>query len=395
MLRSLLTFVPGLGVSAILGGCGAVVSDSPDAGTAVDASAIDALVVDASNPACGDGRRDPGEVCFGTPIIITGNDVTYDGHLADLDGDGDLDLVYLIGDQYKFHPQNQGQFAATGLDGPTTFARHAVSIDLGGSERVELIDAGDQGISTWGIGANGYVLLGQSPQSSPVTAMTVANVTGGAAPNVVAIYGNSLVLGTYGADLRLTAINAASPVGGRDVTAGRLDSDALADVVVAGGQGVLVYRGMPSGLGSTINTPQQTETDAVAIGDIDNDRIADIVFAVRGASGQLGVMRGAGGAAYLAPTTTTVADLAKVLDSADIDGDGRADVIAARVATGTNAVLVALGQADGTLGEPVALPIASVVSYLRADADFNGDGAPDLVTTDINTQTMVILPSNP
>jgi hypothetical protein len=106
-------------------------------------------------------------------------------------------------------------------------------------------------------------------------------------------------------------------------------------------------------------------------------------------------MRGVGGAAYLAPTNTTVADLAPVLESADIDGDGRADVIAARVATGTNAVLVALGQADGTLAEPVALPIASVVSYLRADADFNGDGAPDLVTTDINTQTMVILPSNP
>lgn len=106
-------------------------------------------------------------------------------------------------------------------------------------------------------------------------------------------------------------------------------------------------------------------------------------------------MRGVGGAAYLAPTTTTVADLAPVLESADIDGDGRADVIAARVATGTSAVLVALGQAGGTLAEPLALPIASVASYLRAEADFNRDGAPDLVTTDINTQTMVILPSNP
>ena len=38
---------------------------------------------------------------------------------------------------------------------------------------------------------------------------------------------------------------------------------------------------------------------------------------------------------------------------------------------------VALGQADGTLAEPVVLPIASVVSYLRADADFNGDATPD------------------
>ena len=386
--------VPGLLLAGVLGGCGSVQS-TPDAGASDDAATGDAPTADAAPAVCGDGTRAPGEACYGTPILFSASDVTFDAHLADQDGDGDLDLVYLIGDEYKFHIQSQGQFAPVHINGPTTFSRFAVSIDLGGTSRLELVDAGDQGLSTWGVGPgmNGYVALGQTTQTGTVAAMTVANVTGGATPNVIALYGNQIVVGSYDAALRMTSINGSSPQGARHLTAGRLDSDALADIVVATSAGVLAYRG--GALNQTVQTARQAATDRVAIGDVDNDGVPDIVFAAAGANGQLGVMRGAGGAAFLAPTTINVPNLAPVIAIADIDGDGRADVLGARTVAGSNAVLIALGQADGTLATPIEVPIAAVVNYLRVDGDFNGDGVPDLVATDSNAQVVTIFPSRP
>lgn len=369
--------------------CGSVKS-TPDAGVTADAA-----LVDAAPAACGDGRRDPGEVCFATAIIVTSTDVTYDAHLADQDGDGDLDLVYLIGDEYKFHLQNQGQFAPVAVNGPTTFGRFAASIDLGGSPRLELIDAGDGAISTWGVGTgqNGYASLGMTNQTGQVRAMAIANVTGGATPNVIALYGTTIVVGTFNAQLQLTSANGSSPNNARSLVAGRIDADNLADIAVAAGGGVLVFRG--GALNQTVTTAQQAQTDAVALGDIDHDQIVDIGFAVAGVNGQLGVLRGVGGAAFLAPTTQTVANLGPVLASADIDGDGLADLIGARTAAGAHAVLVALGQPDGSVGVPTALPIATAANYVRVDGDFNNDGVPDIVVTDTNNQTVVVLPSNP
>lgn len=402
-MRELIWLVgSGLVLSLPLAGCGNVKNTGTDGGAGGDAAVGDASGVDGGSDAalamCGNGLREPGEVCYGQAIILNSNDVTYDAHLADMDGDGDLDVVYLIGDQYKFHPQNAGQFAATGLDGPTTFSRYAVARDLGGTARAELVDVGDQAISVWGFGSNGFVALGSAAAptgSGTAKGMGLGHITGGAAPNVVALYGNSVVLGTFDASLRLTATVVANPNSPRDVTVGRLDGDALGDIVVAGGAGVLLYRGMNGGVAQTTVTGQTASTDAVVVGDVDNDGIADLAFAVAGTAGQLGVMLGVGGAAFVAPQTRSSANLAPVLEAADVDGDGRADVVGARTQSGANAVLVALGQADGTLAEPVALPIATQANYLRAEADFNGDGAPDLVATDTNAQTIVILPSNP
>lgn len=376
-------------------GCGSVKSK-----TQADAAVTTDAMVDAAPAECGDGRRDPGEVCFGQPIVLVGNDVTYDAHLADEDGDGDLDLVYLIGDQYKVFPQQGGQFAGVALDGPTTFSTYARSLELGGSARLELVDAGDQGISTWrrNAGNTAYELINTAapPANTTLRAFGMGKVTGSPLPNPVGVYTNNLVVGTYNTQLILTTVPATTVQGTvRALDIAKIDADAFEDVAIATSNGVVVYRGTTGGVQSVTLTPQTASTDGVAIGDIDDDDIADIAYAVAGATGQVGVMRGVGGAAFLAPLTQTVADLGDVLDTGDVDGDGRVDVIVSRAKTGANAVLVMLGKMDGSLADPIALPVSAPIDYLRCEADFNGDGAPDCVTTDINSQNMIILPSNP
>jgi hypothetical protein len=380
---------------ALLAGCGEV-SVKPDAPPGGDGPDIDAFVA-----RCGDGARSPGEVCYDTAITRLGSDVTMDGHLADVDGDGDKDLIYLIGDQFKFHIQDNGLFSETALDGPTTFALHAVTADLGGDAAVELISAGDGvagapgEILVFQRAGTGYNVTGALNVNVPARAVELAPVTGGARPNLVALYQSSVIVATFDQNLRLTQNSGTSLLNGRDLAVGAIDEDALADVVVAAPNGVLLFRGTANGLGAVTNTPQNGATDGVAICDLDNDGKNDIVFTIAGTAGQIGVMKSVGGGAFAAARVINVGDLGKHVECTDVDGDGRADVIASRIATGTNAVLVALAAADGTLGTPMPLPIAIAPDYLNATVDFNGDGVPDIVTTNINTQTIAILPSKP
>lgn len=380
-------------------GCGSVSAKQPDAGVSDDVMQVqeDAPRV----AACGDGIRDPGEVCYGQAFVHVGSDVTKDGQLVDEDGDGDLDLVYLIGDQYKVVPQQGGQFAGTAVDGPTTYGDFFRAIDLGGSTRLELIDAGFESMSTWrrNTANTGYELINTATAvaNAELRAFGAGKVMGGALPNLVGIYGLTIYLGTYNGSLQLSLANAGSVQGTvSSLDIGPLDADTLEDVVIAGTNGVVVYRGMSSGsLNSATATPQTAATDYVVVGDIDNDNINDLAFAVAGTSGQVGTMRGVGGAAFLGAATKTVANLGKPLDVADIDGDGYTDVIAARAQTGAHALLVLLGKADGTLADPVALPVAAPIDYIHCDADYNGDSTPDCVTTDWSGQNVIVLPSNP
>jgi hypothetical protein len=356
---------------------------------------------DATPAACGDGTRSPGEVCYGTAITILANDVAFDAHLADVDGDGDQDLVYLIGDQFKFNIQDNGTFSGAALDGPTTFARFATSANLGGNNAVELISAGDGSAAAPGEivsfqrNGSGYNVTGSLNVNTAAFAVALAPVTGGAVPNLVALYQNTVVVGAYDANLRLTQLNGGSVQQARDLAVGLIDEDTKADVVVAAANGVILFRGTANGLGAITNTPQNAATDAVAICDLDNDGKNDIVYAIAGTAGQIGLMKSVGGGAFASPVVTAVGDLGPHLECADVDGDGRADVIATRIATGTNAVLVALTAADGTLGSLTPLPLAIPPDYLNATVDFNRDGVPDIVATNINAQTIAILPSAP
>ena len=370
-------------------------------GKVVDGAAADAGAADGSGPPdatarCGDGHRDPGEVCYGTPIPITGKDVVYDAHLADVDGDGNLDLVYTISDQLVFHPQNRGQFAAAGLDGPTVTGTHALALQLNASAAAELVVAGNPAINAYARSdAGDYARIATLTTTTDCSALASGKITGGALPDITTLYDSAIHVARFDANLNLVEVGGGSASGGSDLAVGTLVSDTFADVVVAGRTGVTFLRGGATGLGPINNTPQTAPTDAVALGDIDGDHKVDIAFVEAGATGRLGTMLAVGSGGFLMPTGMAIDNIAGVLETADLDGDGHADFITARKQTGNNAVLVALGLPDGTLAAPVILPISIAPDYLRVDADFNGDGINDIVVTDIHRQTIMILPSTP
>lgn len=80
----------------------------------------------------------------------------------------------------------------------------------------------------------------------------------------------------------------------------------------------------------------------------------------------------------------------------DFNGDGKPDVALGFVSTGgTDSVVILAGNGDGTLTPLTAAPAATSggISSLKM-GDFNGDGIPDLVLTDTNTDAFTVFLNN-
>lgn len=111
------------------------------------------------------------------------------------------------------------------------------------------------------------------------------------------------------------------------------------------------------------------------------------------------VMRGSGGYAWLLPGRSDgtfdkeVAILASNFfisssEIGDLNADGRVDVVFADVAT--NAIIVLLGEGNGTFRPPVLTQLADPPTNI-AIGNFDGDGVPDLVFRSFATSSFTVM----
>jgi hypothetical protein len=367
------------GVCALLlaTGCG-VVKPIPDAMSPPDAAIK-----------CNDGVRAPGEVCFGS-IVLTQTATVIDAQLADADDDGDLDLGFVLGDKLAVQLQHAGTFGTpiTGMmPRPSTFL---VVRDLNGDRKADFIAVGPGGptdLETF----QGDGLGGEQPAYVNRTAgvshgLAMANIDGAGPDELVQFDDAKVQVWSVkpGAEIDpLVSVDSAGLTAG---AAGRVDDDALADVVIAVPGGVVLRRGGVLGLGAAEPVGVTASVTALAIGDVDGDGKPDVVYAT---DGMVGVMRGNGAGGFTAAPTKAIPGAGKLLALADIDGDGRADVISPNGAM----LEIALGQPDGSLGELHEIALPGKPDFIHADMDVNGDHAPDIVVT--SGMTITILTSQP
>jgi CSLREA domain-containing protein len=151
----------------------------------------------------------------------------------------------------------------------------------------------------------------------------------------------------------------------RGIAAADLNHDGAIDLVVGSESeaAVRVFIGHGDGTFAAA-VPYQTPSPpfGVAAADLNGDGHPDLVAA----SGQVAVLLGTGDGGFLPARTFAAAGTDVVV--ADMDGDGRADVVT------SGAVLLSNG--DGTLQTGTSL---GVVGVSVAVADLNGDGRPDVV----------------
>ncbi|MEV6580416.1 FG-GAP-like repeat-containing protein [Streptomyces sp. NPDC051582] len=163
----------------------------------------------------------------------------------------------------------------------------------------------------------------------------------------------------------------------------------------------------PTAFGTAVNLDNDGRgSSAVAIGDLDEDGTPDLVTAIR-AEG-LGVFLGSGGGSfgavtkYAAPRTVSSVFLGTAVIR-DVNGDGHEDVISQE--SRGSVALVWLGDGSGALGAGAAVQLNPTpgcdtsgdnpcVARFPTDVavgDFDGDGTPDLATSNANTNNVSVV----
>jgi len=132
---------------------------------------------------------------------------------------------------------------------------------------------------------------------------------------------------------------------------------------------------------------------SLAIADVNGDNKPDLIIAGCGpvsttclnlTNSTVGILLGNGNGDFQPPVTYDSGSVdATSVAVADLNGDGKPDVVVAHVCDycteGTGTVGILLGNGDGSLGSPVTYGSGGFVATSVAIQDVNGDGKPDLL----------------
>jgi FG-GAP-like repeat len=170
------------------------------------------------------------------------------------------------------------------------------------------------------------------------------------------------------------------------VALGDVNRDGHLDAIVGGGSNVLVMLGDGSGaFASPSLFPTGVGSAPVIVADLDADGAPDLVFAT-GAS--LGVLHNLGSGTF-APVVTYDVPLIRMIATADVNNDGKLDVLTSysTVMDSDGSISVLLGSGDGTLGSATTFTAGLGASSITP-TDLDGDGNVDLVVANDGTFDM-------
>lgn len=276
--------------------------------------------------------------------------------------------------------------------------------DLDGNGQIDLAAANEQGNSIsifLGRGDGTFQHLGDFATGEYPTGGAIADLNrDGIADIVTADYhGNSVsVLLGVGDGTFLSAYHYPTRPGAEtsNLAVGDLDGDGNLDVVATNplAGSASIFRGRPDGtLAPAVDTPVRQGASApfsAAIADFDGDGKNDL--AIADMRGLAIVVRLGNGDGTFGPEVAyrDGGTPAYILIAGDVDLDGKVDLICAN--RGSSDVSVLLGRGDGTFADPILSSTgAGTGPYSIAIADFNLDGVPDLVTANYLSSTASVL----
>jgi hypothetical protein len=124
---------------------------------------------------------------------------------------------------------------------------------------------------------------------------------------------------------------------------------------------------------------------SVAIGDFTDDGIPDVATAGR----MIDILPGLGDGTFAAPINHSVnSNGMTAVAAADFNEDGKLDIVTSD--PGTGAVIVLLGNGNGTLGPPI-YHAAGLSPGAVTVADFNADGQPDVMVANAGSNRVSVL----
>lgn len=236
----------------------------------------------------------------------------------------------------------------------------------------------------------------------PRAALIAADIDGDSRPELVTsnpVNNNLSVLRNLGSMNFASAVNTGV---GRDpsaLTAVDLTGDGRLEVVVAnrGDNTISVLRNQNGILLGPTNPPVGVRPTAVAAGDFNGDGRIDLVVTNEGQFSEpqpdtATILLNNGNAVFAAPQTVTVGVNPQAVTVNDLNLDGRPDLAIANygidAATSTTAVLLATGS--GTFAAPL-LYAGGTGPIAIATADLEGNGRPDMVIANFASSSLSLL----
>jgi hypothetical protein len=368
--------------------------------------------------------------------------------VADVNGDGKPDLVVANGCVESTCSTNGDGAAGVLLgNGDGTF-QAAVTYDSGGfsPESVAIADVNGDGkpdliVANWcaSINSNGgcstdgvvSVLIGNGDGTfqTAVTydtggfetlSVAVADVNGDGKPDVLVANvcasetncNNGIVgvlLGNGDGTFQTAVTYGSGGHTAESVAVADVNGDGKPDLVVAnqcvdsscstdGAAGVLLGNGDGTFQAAVTYDSGGLLSDSIAVADVNGDGKPDLVVAnacgstiiqycdpQRGANGTVGVLLGNGDGTFQPAVTYDTDCTAESVAVADVNGDGKPDLVVAGCSVNvcSNGVAsILLGNGDGTFQAPVSYSASGWGEFSVVATDVNGDGIPDVVVAD-------------
>lgn len=323
--------------------------------------------------------------------------------LADLDGDGRTDVAVACARarEVAFHFGNgRGGFgdgiALVANDSPYRL----ISGDLNRDGRSDLVYSHAIGITVMlGRGDATFDTTTYLPPMPAVRAgeLLIDDYDRDGRPDLLVtepsgFMGGAMLYRGVGGGRLAAAVATAHFTAGESAALGDLDGDGLSDLVLDGGNTGYMYGAKGNGRGGFTKmeqfAPIYAEFTDLKLADLDHDGKLDLV-SLRN-RGAIAVMKGQGNGAFSAAVEYPTVQIMQSFQLADLDEDGNLDMIWANNSIYVRSISVRMGQHGGTFG-PIRSYEAGTGSWNVAVADLDQDGRLDVVTTNSSSNTITVL----
>ena len=328
---------------------------------------------------------------------------------ADVNGDGRMDLIcanQVDSTLTVLTNTGSGNFVSAGTNAVGNGPNMAAAADVNGDGKVDLISA-NYGGTTLSVltnnGSGGFVLASSPGVGNSPACVVAADVNGDSNVDLISANAGNNTLSVLTNNGSGSFVLASSPSVGSGpfwVVAADVNGDGNMDLICvnAGNNTLSVLTNNGSGSFVLASSPGVGNNPAcVAAADVNGNGKTDLICANFGHGGgnTLSVLTNAGSGNFVLAATLSVGAAWSVV-AADVNGDGKVDLICAN--SGNKTLSVLTNNGSGGFGLALSPGVGNNPVSVAA-ADINGDGRLDLICANSDDNTLSVLvntsPSQP